>query len=67
MLDHYWLKMIPNYNTKMGKAEMKEYLEINKIKARDESSSSSSCSESEKEESSGFETESADDEEVNTS
>ena len=25
MLNHYWLKMIPNYNTKMSKQELREY------------------------------------------
>ena len=26
MLGHHWLKMIPNYNTKMSRAELREFL-----------------------------------------
>lgn len=29
MLNHYWLKMIPNYNTKMGRMECREYKKAN--------------------------------------
>lgn len=25
MMNHYWLKMIPNYNTKMTRKELREY------------------------------------------
>jgi serine/threonine protein kinase len=31
LLDHYWLKMIPNYNTKMGRMEHREYRRVNKM------------------------------------
>ena len=30
MLNHHWLKMIPNYNTKMSKTECREYKKANK-------------------------------------
>ena len=29
MLNHHWLKMIPNYNTKMSKQECREYKKAN--------------------------------------
>jgi len=29
LLDHYWLKMIPNYNTHMSRAELREYKRTN--------------------------------------
>lgn len=31
MLSHYWLKMVPNYDTKMSRSELKEYKKINKF------------------------------------
>ena len=44
MLNHHWLKMIPNYNTKMSRREKKEYLRVHKY-----SVSSSKKSEEEEE------------------
>jgi len=29
--EHYWLKMIPNYNTHMNKEEMREYKRVNRM------------------------------------
>lgn len=31
LLDHYWLKMIPNYNTQMDPDEFREYKDIHKM------------------------------------
>jgi serine/threonine protein kinase len=31
LLNHYWLKMIPNYNTKMLKEEHREYRRVNRL------------------------------------
>ncbi len=59
MLDHYWLKMIPSYDTHMTKNELKEYLMIHKMKRRQSSSS--------KEENSSSEYESADSQEDGSS
>ena len=28
LLDHYWLKMVANYNTKMSRPELKEYKKV---------------------------------------
>lgn len=41
MLDHYWLKMIPNYSTKMTKQELREYKRVNKYGSVSASSKSS--------------------------
>lgn len=30
MLDHYWLKMVPSYNTKMSRQELREYKKVTK-------------------------------------
>lgn len=30
MLNHHWLKMIPNYNCRMGRMETKEFKKVNK-------------------------------------
>lgn len=41
MLDHYWLKMIPNYGTKMSRPELREFKKVHKYSnistSRDES------------------------------
>lgn len=29
MLNHYWLKMIPDYDTKMGRLQKKEFIKTN--------------------------------------
>jgi hypothetical protein len=39
MLGHFWFKMTPDYSTKMGRNELKEYLKVNKIKYDDMSES----------------------------
>jgi serine/threonine-protein kinase SRPK3 len=31
LLDHYWLKMIPNYNTHMSRGELREYKRVNRM------------------------------------
>jgi hypothetical protein len=31
LLDHYWLKMIPNYNTHMSRTELREYKKTNRM------------------------------------
>jgi serine/threonine protein kinase len=55
MLSHPWLKMIDNYNAKMGKVEVKEYKMIYKMSVSSSSDSHSSSSKSEGSESSGGE------------
>jgi len=31
MLNHYWLKMVPNYNTKMTRQEAREFMNVTKM------------------------------------
>jgi serine/threonine protein kinase len=55
MLNHYWLKMIPNYNSVMSRRELKEYLKVHNY----------SVSPSEKEEDKGEKEDDDEDDEEN--
>ena len=50
MLDHYWLKMIPHYNTLMSRSEYKEYRKIKGLSVSISETSSSGDSDSSSEE-----------------
>lgn len=36
MLSHYWLKMVPNYDSKMSRSELREYKKVHKFGKPDE-------------------------------
>ena len=46
MLNHYWFKMVPQYDTKMSKREMKEFKQLYNIQGDDDEDSGSDDNES---------------------